>query len=159
MRYGFTRGPRWWSSRFEDAGFRITVPRGVILDFLSKTKKHVSAEDIYLNIHKDYSAIGLTTVYRTLELLVKIGLVLKFDFGDGRARYELAQGPKTENHHHHLVCTNCGRVIDYTELMEQEKELVNKTEKQLSRKYNFKINSHQIRFLGLCQGCQINNKV
>ena len=129
MPRGFGRGPRWWYGQLQGAGFRITVPRQAILDLLSRTNKHLSAEDIYLLIHKDYPAIGLTTVYRTLELLVNMGLVFKFDFGDGRARYELSQGPNIRDHHHHLICTNCGRVIDYTELMKQEKELVEKNRK------------------------------
>lgn len=154
MPRGFGRGPHWWLNQFHDAGFRITVPRQAILDLLSNTDKHLSAEDIYLEIHKKYPAVGLTTIYRTLEILVNMGLVFKFDFGDGRARYELTQGPGAIKHHHHLVCTNCGRVIDYTELVEREKELVDKTEKELSRKYNFNIDSHQIQFLGLCDKCR-----
>ncbi len=158
MPRGFGVGPHWWCNRFQDAGFRITVPRQAILDLLNRTHEHLSAEDIYLEVHKIYPAIGLTTVYRTLELLVNMGLVFKFDFGDGRARYELSQGPGTLKHHHHLVCTGCGRVIDYTEFIEQEKELVHRTERELSRKYNFKIDSHQIQFLGLCHNCQKENK-
>jgi Fur family ferric uptake transcriptional regulator len=158
MPRGFGGGPHWWHNHFQDAGFRITFPRQVIFDLLNKTDKHLSAEDIYLEVHKKYPAIGLTTIYRTLELLVNMGLVFKFDFGDGRARYELSQGPGAVKHHHHLVCTNCGRVIDYTDYIEQEKELVNKTEEELSRKYNFEINNHQIQFLGLCEKCQENNK-
>ncbi len=156
MPRGFGRGPYWWYNQFQDAGFRITAPRQVILDLLSKTDKHLSAEDIYLQVHKRYPAIGLTTVYRTLELLVNMGWVFRFDFGDGRARYELCQGPGARRHHHHLVCTNCGRIIDYTELIEQEKELISQTEKELSRKYNFKITNHQIQFLGLCEKCKMN---
>jgi Fur family ferric uptake transcriptional regulator len=157
MPQGFGRGPHWWHNQFQDAGFRITMPRQAILDLLSKTDKHLSAEDIYIDIHKTYSNIGLTTVYRTLELLVNMGLVLKFDFGDGRARYELTQGPRVTRHHHHLVCTDCGRVIDYKDFVEKERELISQTEKGLSRKYNFKINAHQIRFLGLCEKCQMKH--
>jgi len=152
---GFGRGPYWWHNHFQDAGFRITIPRQVILDLLSKTDKHLSAEEIYLEVRRRHPAIGLTTIYRTLEILVNMGMVFKFDFGDGRARYELSQGPGAIKHHHHLVCTNCGRVIDYSEFIEQEKELVEQIEKELSRKYNFKINSHQIQFLGLCEKCQM----
>ena len=150
----FCKGPHWWYNAFGAAGFRITVPRQAILGLLNKTDKHLSAEDVFIQIHKDYPAIGLTTVYRTLELLVNMGLVCKFDFGDGRIRYELCQGPGVVKHHHHLVCTNCGRVIDYTEFINQEKELIERTEKELSRKYNFSINSHQIQFSGLCEKCK-----
>ena len=147
-------GPPWWHGRFSGFGYRMTVPRQAILDILSKTSEHLSAEDVYKAVHKIYSHVGLTTVYRTLELLVQIGLVFKFDFGDGRSRYELSEGPKGERHHHHLVCTDCGRVIDYTDFIDEEIELLNQTEKGLSKKYNFKITNHLIQFYGLCDKCK-----
>ena len=147
-------GPPWWHGRFRGCGYRITIPRQAILDVLSKTNKHLSAEDIYLQVHRVYPAVGLTTVYRTLELLINMGLVFNFDFGDGRTRYELAGGPKGQKHHHHLVCTNCNRVIDYTDFIDEEVKLLNQTEKILSRKYNFKIKNHLIQFYGLCDKCQ-----
>ncbi len=150
----FAMGPPWWHGRFRGAGFRLTIPREGILDVLSKTQQHLSAEDIYFAVHKSYPTIGLTTVYRTLELLVQLGLVFKFDFGDGRARYELAEGPKGVRHHHHLVCTNCSRVIDYTDFIDEEKELLGQAEKGLSRKFHFKITNHLIQFYGLCERCR-----
>jgi Fur family ferric uptake transcriptional regulator len=85
---------------------------------------------------------------------VHMGLVFKFDFGDGRARYELSEGPKGARHHHHLVCTNCGRVIDYTDFIDDEFELLGRAEKGLSKKFNFKITNHLIQFYGLCDRCQ-----
>lgn len=146
-------GPPWWQGRFRGWGYRITMPRQAILGVLSRTSKHLSAEEIYLAVHKIYPGIGLTTVYRTLELLVRMGLVFKFDFGDGRNRYELAVGPKTF-HHHHLICVNCGRIIDYTDFVDRETKLLAEIENVLSKKYNFKINTHQLHFYGLCERCQ-----
>ena len=154
MPRGNKMGPPWWQGRFRGCGYRLTIPRGAILDVLTRTAKHLSAEDIYLTLHKIYPAVGLTTVYRTLELLVQMGLVFKFDFGDGRARYELSEGPKGLRHHHHLVCTSCGRAIDYTDFIDEEKELLAQTEKGLSKKYNFNISNHLIQFYGLCDKCQ-----
>ncbi|MBN1871347.1 MAG: transcriptional repressor [Candidatus Omnitrophica bacterium] len=154
MPHGYGYGSPWWHGRFRGCGYRITVPRQAILDFLSRTSKHMSAEDIYVGIHKTFPNVGLTTVYRTLELLVEMGLVFKFDFGDGRARYELAMGPKGVRHHHHLVCTSCGRAIDYTDFIDEEKELLARTEKGLSEKYNFRISNHLIQFYGLCDKCR-----
>ncbi|MFC1674963.1 Fur family transcriptional regulator [Candidatus Omnitrophota bacterium] len=150
----FARNPHWWHGHFRGCGHRITVGRGAVLDVLAKSEKHLSAEDIYMKVHSICPNIGLTSVYRTLELLEGMGLVFKFDFGDGRARYELAKGPKGELHHHHLVCTECGRVVDYTDFIEDEVELLNKTKKGLSKKYNFKINNHLIQFYGLCDKCR-----
>jgi len=147
-------GPNWWVGRFRGCGYRLTIPREAIIDILSKTSEHLSAEDIYLAVHKVYPNIGLTTVYRTLELLVQLGLVVKFDFGDGRARYELTEGPKGRLHHHHLICANCGRIIDYTDFIDEELELLRKTEKGLEKKFNFKITNHLIQFYGLCEDCQ-----
>jgi len=147
-------GPPWWHGKFKGCGYRLTVPRQAILDVLSKTSKHLSAEDIYLAVHKVYPAIGLTTVYRTLELLVQTGMVFKFDFGDGRARYELSERPGSAGHHHHLVCTGCRRIIDYSDFINEELELLKQTEKGLSKKYNFKITNHLIQFYGLCEKCK-----
>ena len=146
-------GPLWWENRFRGCGYRVTVPRQAILDVLGKTSRHLSAEDIYLEVHKIYPNVGLTTVYRTLELLVQMGLVLKFDFGDGRARYELTEGPKGV-HHHHLICMNCKRVIDYTDFVDEEAEFLKRAEKGLAKKYKFEIKGHLIRFYGLCEKCR-----
>lgn len=145
----------YWDRKFKESHHRLTKPRKAILDVLNKTGDHLSAEEVYQKVYDIYPAIGLTTVYRTLELLVQIGLVLKFDFGDGRARYELNVGLDVKKgHHHHLICTNCHRIIDYTEFIDDEVELLKKTEKGLSRKYNFEIHNHIIAFYGLCDRCR-----
>jgi Fur family ferric uptake transcriptional regulator len=149
------RGPgKRWHREFRGGGYRITIPRQIILQVLDESKKHLSAEDIFLKVHQIYPTIGLTTVYRTLELLVGMGLVFKFDFGDGRARYELCRGDDSSAHHHHLVCTNCGRIIDYAEFIEEELELINKTKQELEKKYGFEIRNHTLQFYGLCKRCK-----
>jgi len=154
MPRGFGKGRDWCHGKFRGLGYRLTLARQAILDVLARTKKHLSAEEIYHEVYKIHPASGLSTVYRTLELLVEIGLVHKFDFGDGRARYELDGGSEHENHHHHLVCMNFRRVIDYTDFIEEEVELLKKTEKGLSKKYNFQIKKHIIQFYGLCDKCR-----
>ncbi len=152
--FGFGHGHGWWHGRFRGCGYKITIPRQAVLDVLTKTEEHLSAEEIYQNLHKVYPAVGLASVYRTLELLVQMGIVAKFDFGDGKSRHELAEGPKGARHHHHLICTMCSRVVDYTDFIDEEKELLNKTEKGLSKKYDFDIKHHFIQFYGLCDRCK-----
>ncbi len=147
-------GPPWWQGKFRGCGYRITLAREVILDTLAKTQDHLSAEDIYNRIHPKYPNVGLTTIYRTLDVLSNLGLVYKFDFGDKRARYELAEGPKGAHHHHHLICTGCNRVIDYTDFIDEEVKLLQETEQGLSKKYNFVITNHLIQFYGLCSHCK-----
>ena len=159
MRTGRGFGPPWWHGQFRGCGYRVTVSREFILDVLAKADKHLSAEDIYMKVHSTYPNIGLTTIYRTLDLLSTLGLVFKFDFGDGRARYELTKGPKGLRHHHHLVCTGCNRVVDYTDFIDDEVELLNQIEDGLSKKYKFKITNHLIQFYGLCERCREERRV
>ena len=146
--------------KFKRCGYRMTRGRKAVMHALTDAKEHVSAEDIYMKVHSTYPAIGLTSVYRTLEVLVNKGLAYQFDFGDGRARYEIAEGPKGERHHHHLVCTGCCRVIDYADFIDEELSLLKKAEECLSKKYKFAITNHLIQFYGVCHRCQnkINEK-
>ena len=142
-----------WGQKFRRCGHRMTVPRQAIMNVLSDTDKHLSAEDIYMKVRKMDSTVGLTTVYRTLELLKQMGTIVKFDFGDGRARYELVEG-SLSSHHHHLVCTECKRVINYTEFIDEEIDFLKRAEKGLSKKYKFDIKNHIIQFYGLCDKCR-----
>lgn len=144
---------QWWQKKLKRDGYRLTKPRSVILKLLNNTSKHVSAEDIYHKVHEKYPNIGLTTVYRTLDLLSELKLVHKFDFGDGRARYELSRGPSAI-HHHHLVCKNCGKIVDYKDYMKEEVKMVNKVEELLENRHNFKIDTHQLHFYGICSECR-----
>jgi Fur family ferric uptake transcriptional regulator len=112
----------------------------------------MNAKEVYTAIHKRYPGIGLTTVYRTLELLTRMGLIHKFTFGDGHNRYEFISEEK-KKHHHHLICASCGKIIDYSEFEDEELALVKKTEERLAKKYNFLIKDHNIEFLGICEDC------
>jgi len=146
-------GPRKWRHRQQRYYERWTAPREAILGLLRRTSKHLSAKDIYAALYKMYPGIGLTTVYRTLDLLVRMGLIDKFTFGDGPNRYEYKPEDK-KGHHHHVICSKCGKIIDYSDFLEEELELVEKTEKHLTKKYHFKVLGHNIEFYGLCEKCQ-----
>lgn len=146
-------GPHKWRHRFRGHVSRWTVPREAILDLLSSTSKHLSAKEIYAALYRMYPGIGLTTIYRTMDLLVRMGLINKLNIGEGQSRYEFKSGEKKE-HHHHLICTNCGKIIDYSDFIKEELELVKKTEKNLAKKYNFIVRDHNIEFYGLCENCK-----
>ena len=146
-------GARWMHGKFKCCGYRMTRPREAILDVLRSTQEHLSAEDIYLAVYKFYPNIGLTTVYRNLEILVGMGMIVKFDFGEGRAKYELSDQYSKKGHHHHLVCKECFCVIDYSDFMKDEVQFLKNTEKGLSKKYKFNITDHLIQFFGVCENC------
>ena len=131
----------------------MTVPRKAIMDVFQNTKGHLSAEDVFFRVHREFPHVGLTTVYRTLELLTEMGFLCKHDFGDNRARYE-RMGESTEDHHHHLVCTRCKKVVNYSAFIEEELEFLKRAERGLAKKYNFEIKDHIIQFYGLCDKCR-----
>ena len=139
--------------RLKDHGSRWTIPREAILELLSRSQKHMSAKELYASLYDSYPGIGLTTVYRTLDLLARMGIVTKLTLGDGQSRYEFKSREKVD-HHHHLICTGCGKIIDYSEFLDEELSLVKKTEERLAKKYNFMIQDHNIEFLGLCEKCK-----
>ena len=101
--------------------------------------------------------IGLTTVYRTLELLGSAGLVRKVNAGDGQVRYEYKKGDHSD-HHHHLICTGCGKILNYRDFEKEELDLVRKTEGILTEKHGFLIRDHNIEFFGLCKECRPGGK-
>ena len=142
-----------WKQRFKGNGFRWTITRKAILDLLSKTSKHMSAQEIYDSLLKLYPGIGLSTVYRTLDLLSRMGLVNKLNIGEGKSRYEYRPGEESE-HHHHLICTKCGRIIDYSDFLDEEFHLIRKIEKNLARKNDFVVKDYNIDFYGLCKNCR-----
>lgn len=139
--------------RLRSQGYRLTFPRQAILDVLFQAKGHLSAEDIYMRVYRICPSCGLTTIYRTLEILVNNGMVTKYQFGDGRCRYELNEKDGVKDHHHHLICKKCKRVIEYTEFMDEELKFLKTVEGALSKKYDFNIKEHDIVFKGFCEKC------
>ncbi|MCM8814720.1 MAG: transcriptional repressor [Candidatus Omnitrophica bacterium] len=137
-----------------EEGMRMTQARAIILNiFAGNQGEHFSAQEIFFIAHRINPGIGFATVYRTLDLLAQMGIIQKLEFGDGLTRYEMTEAMENVPHHHHLVCTECGKVIDYTEFTDEEKELFAKVEKELSEKYKFKIKNHIIQFCGICNNC------
>lgn len=145
---------QWWQNRLFNAGFRLTNPRALVMSILRQTNEHLSAEDIYRKALGMDPSVGLTTVYRTLDLFYQIGVVQKFDIGDGKTRYELTNNPLKKDHHHHLICQRCKSIIDYTDFMNEELEFMKKTENALSARYQFDISHHIIHFYGICSQCR-----
>jgi len=142
-----------WRGTLKQCGCKMTKPRKMVLDYLSKTAEHLTIDDIYFKLRKKGQDIGLTTVYRTVEILVQNGILNKFDIGDGKARYELAFDTSSEDHHHHLICCCCGMIINYNDFIDDEINLLKKIENELSKKHKFKILNHIIQFQGLCEKC------
>lgn len=95
------------STTLKEKGYRLTPQRRLILDILHNSGGHLTADDIYSRVQTRISGVNKSTVYRTLELLESLGLVVKGEL-DGSHVYHHAE----EGHHHHLVCRCCSRVMN-----------------------------------------------
>jgi Fur family transcriptional regulator, peroxide stress response regulator len=121
---------------------RITPQRQEILSILKKSKQHLTAEEIFNELGKQFSAVSITTVYNNLKLFVKIGIVEELQFGEGLSKFEW----KAEEHYH-VICSKCGKIEDfyYPQLKEVEAFA-----QDLSK---YKIKDHQLQFYGICNDC------
>ncbi|SVD13747.1 uncharacterized protein METZ01_LOCUS366601 [marine metagenome] len=128
-----------------DNNLKITKQRRTVLRAFLECKIHVSVEELYQIVLKTEPKIGLATVYRTLALLTKSGLASEMDFGDGQKRYESSY--QTE-HHDHMVCTGCGKIIEFNH------PLIEKYQEEVANENKFEITSHKLDLFGLCQDCQ-----
>ena len=132
----------------KNSGYKFTGQRGAVLDVLVQySGNHLSTDEIfnYVKIHNP--EIGIATVYRTLTLLEKMGIVTKLDLDDGLSRYELSR--QNEDHrHHHLICSKCGSIS------EVEEDLLDSLEAQILLKNDFLVTDHRVKFYGICSKCR-----
>ncbi|MDE0714339.1 MAG: ferric iron uptake transcriptional regulator, partial [Gammaproteobacteria bacterium] len=99
-----------YSDDLRQAGLKTTLPRLRVLSILESSKvRHLSAEDIYRELLSEDESIGLATVYRVLTQFVDADLVIRHNFEGDRAVFEL----NDEDHHDHMVCMDCGKVIEF----------------------------------------------
>jgi len=150
---GSGRGRRGMRGEFQGQGYRLTIAREAIFAALQTSEEHLGADEIYRKVLDIHPNIGLATVYRNLEIMLRMGLICRIDFPDGKARYRLFhQGIDTG--HIHLICKNCNCVIEHVDLDEEEKQLINNMSSKLKNKYRFDIENNILNFYGLCKDCR-----
>ena len=125
-------------------GYKLTAQRRAVIETITSSPDHLTPAVIYEKVQEDHSDIGLVTVYRTLDLLDKLGLLCELHTGGSCRSYTIS----TLEHHHHLVCSGCGTVVDFPEFE------LGQIEQDLSRETGFRIDGHLLEFIGLCQDCQ-----
>jgi len=135
--------PEGIGSKLSELGYRLTPQRMMILSAIENSDDHISAEEIYAQVVAKYSNVNISTVYRTLELLKRLGLVTETDLGEGRVRYH----PADKGHHHHLVCKECGAIIDLDE------SVMAPVKDTLLREYKFIADLEHLAILGRCVNC------
>jgi Fur family ferric uptake transcriptional regulator len=126
-------------------GYKVTPQRRTILSAITNIHEHLTPAAIYNRVCQERPGIGLVTIYRTLEMLTSLGLICEVHVG-GNCRSYLMRRPS--EHHHHLICSDCGTVIDFTDCD------LGELEQRLSKEKRFKINGHLLEFIGQCQNCR-----
>ncbi len=124
-------------------GLKLTPQRRLIVDIIHNAREHLSAEDIIAAVRLRMPGVNKSTIYRTLEILEQAGCVYKSDTND-RFIYHHAE----EGHHHHLVCTRCGKTIECAE------GLFHPVEQSLARHYGFAADFKHVVINGLCDSCR-----
>lgn len=133
-------------------GYKVTKQRELVFQVLGENiGNHLSPEELHEVVSKYDSDIGIATVYRTLVIFDKLGVVHKLDFDDNRYRYEVIRD-EDMHQHHHLLCKDCGKVI------EVEEDYLEGLEEMIEKKYKFSINNHDLKFYGKCSECSKNEE-
>jgi Fur family ferric uptake transcriptional regulator len=124
---------------------KVTGPRQAILSILRARSHPMSTKEIFSALPK--GDCDLATVYRSINLLESMGMVKRFEFGDGIARFELLR-EGDDGHHHHLVCTRCAGIVEIDECGMHE------LESKIAQRNRFKAVTHKLEFFGICPECQ-----
>ena len=130
----------------KEQGLPVTQQRMVIAQVVADTGEHLSVEEIESRLRDGGDRIGKATIYRTLDLLVRSRLVVEHDFGEGFKRYEhrLTQEPV----HEHLICLECGKVIEFQSWEVQE------VQARITMRHGFQPTRHKLEIYGLCKECR-----
>ncbi|MCO6453544.1 MAG: transcriptional repressor [Caldilineales bacterium] len=132
-----------YAERIRSQGFRLTPQRQLILDAVCEGDGHTSIDEIYERVHHKSPAINRSTVYRTLDFLREVNLVVDAEIG-GHTVFEIAN----DHPHHHLVCQTCGVEIEISQ------ESLAPSFAAIERESGFMVDSNHLVLAGLCEKCR-----
>lgn len=126
-------------------GLKVTIPRVTILELLQNSdKNHYSAEDVFTELRNNSHDIGLATVYRVLSQFEQAGILVKHHFEGGQAIFELETG----EHHDHLICMNCDKIVEFHDMQLEENQ------KKIATEHGFELEEHNMVLYGICTDCR-----
>ena len=128
-------------------GFKITSQRRAVLNAIIGSQEHLTPAALYEKVKLENKDVGLVTIYRTIEILTGLGFICEMHLGGSCRSYTIR---RPSEHHHHLICSDCGKVIDFTNCN------LDGLANRLAQENHFKINSHLLEFLGQCNQCRHN---
>ncbi|KOR31555.1 hypothetical protein TI04_00040 [Achromatium sp. WMS2] len=126
----------------KQAGLRSTLPRTLILEILERNpQRHLSAEGLYQLLLERGHSIGIATIYRVLAQFEQAGLVIKHQFESNTSFFELS----THSHHDHIVCVNCGRIIEFVN------NDIERLQREVASKQGLELTGHTLYIFGTCK--------
>lgn len=129
------------NQELKKAGLKVTLPRLKILEILKEPKnQHISAEDVYKILLEQGEDIGLATVYRVLNQFDDAGILDRHHFEGGKSVFEISD----KNHHDHLVCLDCGKVIEF------EDDVIETRQSEIAQSHGIKLTNHSLYLYGRC---------
>ena len=128
-------------AHMEGRGLRSTGQRQLICEVFFASREHASLDDILLRVRAENPRVGYATVYRTMKMLVESGVAHERKFADGVTRYELRD---METHHDHLICLNCGKIVEFKEPRIEE------LQEQVARRHGFQVRYHKHELYCVC---------
>ena len=129
----------------QSKGLKFTPERQTILNHVFECHGHFEAEELLIDMRKNNKRVSKATIYRTLALLVNSGLLREVIFGEKHAHYEHVYG---HEHHEHLVCLGCGKIIEFTDARIEE------FQEDVCIENKFKAESHKFQIMGYCEDCK-----
>ena len=134
-----------FASYLREHNLPVTAQRLAIADVVLGSERHMSADDVARELRSRGSAAGLATVYRTIEVLLRSGLLVERDFGEGFKRYEPARDIP---HHEHLLCSVCGKVTEFRD------ERLERMTTLIAEQHRFSRQGHRLVIYGTCVDCR-----
>lgn len=128
-------------------GVRITPQRHAILEYIINTMSHPTVDEIYKALEGKFPNMSVATVYNNLRVFRQVGLVRELTYGDASSRFDFVT-----NNHYHVICTNCGKIVDF------HYPGLDEVEHLASHVTGFKISHHRMEVYGLCPDCAKDNK-
>ncbi len=132
------------AARLRQHGYKLTPQRREVIRVVASSQDHLTPAAIYEKVYQNRPNIGLVTIYRTIDILAELGLICELHAGGSCHSYTLS----ASGHHHHLICSNCGTVVDVAG------HYLGELEQRLSQETGFEIKDYLLEFIGLCQACQ-----
>ncbi|MGB3559013.1 MAG: transcriptional repressor [Geitlerinemataceae cyanobacterium] len=135
-------------SELNERGWRMTPQRETILQIFQNLHKgkHLSAEDLYNLLHEQGERISLSTIYRTLKLMARMGILRELELGEDHKHYEINQ--PHPYHHHHLICVKCNKTIEF------KSDSILKTGTKTAQKEGYHLLDCQLTIHAVCPACQ-----